>query len=81
MKRLLPSLLLALALIAPAVAKEFKLPDDSPKVSIQFPEDWETGETNAGVEAQNKEHNAYLALESADNAEDQDELVGEMVKH
>ncbi len=78
MKRSLPALLLALAFVAPLYAGEFKLPEESPKISIQLPEEWETEETDTGLEANNKDGTVFLALDSAPTQEALDELMENM---
>ena len=80
MKRLLPALLLAFALVEPLEAKEFKLPEKSPKLSIQVPDDWETETTDEGFDTQNKDHNVYLVLESAGSLQDHSTMIEETIK-
>ena len=66
MKTLTLAVLFAFALITPAFAKTFKVPDEGSFASITIPDDWKSKEIDKGVEAQSKDDEVYFAVEATD---------------
>ena len=66
MKKLSLALLLALALIAPAFAKTFNLPDEGSFALITIPDSWKSKEIDKGVESQSSDGEVYFAVEATD---------------
>ena len=60
MKKLSLALLLALALLTPAFAKTYKLPEEESFASITIPDDWKSKEIDSGVEAQSADDEVYF---------------------
>ena len=56
---------LALSLVSPAVAEEFKMPEKKPVISVTFPDSWKPEETDAGVQGQTKDTAVYMAIEAS----------------
>jgi hypothetical protein len=66
MKKLSLAALFALALLTPAFAKTFKVPDEDSFASITIPDDWKSKEIDKGVESQSKDDQVYFAVEASD---------------
>jgi hypothetical protein len=66
MKILSLAALFALALVTPALAKTFKVPDEGSFASITIPDDWKSKEIDKGVESQSKDNEVYFAVEATD---------------
>jgi hypothetical protein len=66
MKLLSLAALFALALVTPALAKTFKVPDEGSFASITIPDDWKSKEIDKGVESQSKDDEVYFAVEATD---------------
>jgi hypothetical protein len=67
MKTLVLSVLFAFALLTPAFAKTFKVPDEGAFASITIPDSWTTKEIDKGVESQSKDDEVYFAVEATDS--------------
>jgi hypothetical protein len=80
MKKLTLALLLALALLTPAVAKTFKLPDEGSFASITIPDDWKSKEIDNGVESQSADSEVYFAVEATD-AKGMDKAIEEAIAY
>ena len=72
------ALLLALALLAPAQAKTFKVPDEESFASITIPDSWKAKEIDKGVEAQSADDEVWFAVEATD-AKGMDKTINEAV--
>jgi hypothetical protein len=66
MKTLSLAALFVLALLTPAFAKTFKVPDEDSFASITIPDDWKSKEIDKGVESQSKDDEVYFAVEASD---------------
>ena len=66
MKTISLAVLFALALLTPAFAKTFKLPDEESFASITIPDDWKSKEIDKGVESQSPDDEVYFAVEATD---------------
>jgi hypothetical protein len=80
MKTLALSLLFALALITPAFAKTFKVPEEKAFASITIPDDWNSKEIDSGVESQSADNEVYFAVETTD-AKGMDKSIEDAVKY
>lgn len=80
MKTISLAVLFALALLTPALAKTFKLPDEESFASITIPDDWKSKEIDAGVEAQSADDEVYFAVEATD-AKGMDKAIAEAVEY
>lgn len=60
------ALLFALALLTPALAKTFKVPDEESFASITIPDDWKSKEIDKGVESESPDSEVYFAVEASD---------------
>jgi hypothetical protein len=78
MKKLSLALLLALALITPAFAKTFNLPDEGSFASITIPDSWKSKEIDKGVESQSSDSEVYIAVEATD-AKGMDKTIEEAI--
>lgn len=78
MKKLSLALLLALALITPAFAKTFNLPDEGSFASITIPDSWKSKEIDKGVESQSSDGEVYFAVEATD-AKGMDKTIEEAI--
>ena len=78
MKKLSLALLLAFALITPAFAKTFNLPDEGSFASITIPDSWKSKEIDKGVESQSTDGEVYFAVEATD-AKGMDKTIEEAV--
>jgi len=74
------ALLLALALLTPAQAKTFKVPDEESFASITIPDSWKSKEIDKGVEAQSADDEVYFAVEATD-AKGLDKTIVEAVEY
>ena len=74
------ALLLALALLTPALAKTYKLPDEESFASITIPDDWKSKEIDSGVEAQSSDDEVYFYVEATD-AKGMDKSIVEAVEY
>jgi hypothetical protein len=66
MKTLLLSLATAAALILPAPAETYNLPEENPLAIITVPDVWDTDQTEEGIEATSKDGEAYFYVETTD---------------
>jgi hypothetical protein len=78
MKTYALTLLLAVALLTPAVAKTFKVPDEASFASITIPDAWKSKEIDKGVEAQSADGEVWMAVEATD-AKGMDKTIEEAV--
>ncbi len=74
------ALLFALALLTPALAKTFKLPDEESFASITIPDDWKSKEIDSGVESQSADDEVYFYVEATD-AKGMDKAIVEAVEY
>jgi hypothetical protein len=79
MKKLPLAVLVALALLTPAFAKTFKVPDEGSFASITIPDDWKSKEIDKGVESQSADSEVYFAVEATDS-KGMDKSIEEAVK-
>ena len=80
MKKISLALLVALALLTPAIAKTFKVPDEGSFASITIPDDWKSKEIDNGVESQSADDEVYFAVEATD-AKGMDKAIEEAVNY
>ncbi|MEY2490473.1 MAG: hypothetical protein QOC70_2415 [Verrucomicrobiota bacterium] len=80
MKKFSLALLFALALLTPAIAKTFKLPDEGSFATITIPDDWKSKEIDKGVESQSADNEVYFAVEATD-AKGMDKSIEEAVSY
>jgi hypothetical protein len=80
MKKISFALLVALALLTPAIAKTFKVPDEGSFASITIPDDWKSKEIDNGVESQSADDEVYFAVEATD-AKGMDKAIEEAVNY
>lgn len=80
MKTISLAVLFALALLTPALAKTFKLPDEESFASITIPDDWKSKEIDSGVEAQSSDDEVYFYVEAMD-AKGMDKAIAEAVEY
>lgn len=78
MKKLSLAVLFAFALLAPAFAKTFKVPEEDSFASITIPDDWQSKEIDKGVESQSKDDEVYFAVEATD-AKGMDKTIEEAI--
>ena len=78
MKKLTLAVLFAFALLTPAFAKTFKVPDEGSFASITIPDDWKSKEIDKGVESQSKDDEVYFAVEATD-AKGMDKTIEEAI--
>jgi hypothetical protein len=62
-KQLLLAVMLAAALVSPALAERFRIPADDPVVTIEAPEDWTVTQIDKGIELSSDDDEVYLAIE------------------
>lgn len=74
------AVLFATALVTPAFAKTFKLPDENSVASITIPDAWKSKEIDKGVEAQSADSEVYFAVEATD-AKGMEKTVEEAVEY
>ena len=72
------ALLLAFALVAPALAKTFEVPDEESFASITIPDSWTSKEIDKGVEAQSGDDEVWFAVEATD-AKGMDKTIEEAI--
>lgn len=58
--------LMMVSLTTGAYAAKFKFPSDAPVAAVTIPDDWESGETESGVEATSPDEAVYLSIDVAD---------------
>lgn len=58
--------LMLAALAGNANASNYKFPSDDPVAAVVIPDDWESGETESGVEATSPDEAVYLSIDVAD---------------
>ena len=54
------------SLVTSASAAKFKFPSDAPIAAVTIPDDWDSGETESGVEATSPDEAVYLSIDVAD---------------
>ena len=79
MKKLSLAVLFAFALLTPAFAKTFKVPEEKSFASITIPDDWKSKEIDKGVESQSADDEVYFAVEATD-AKGMDKSIEEAVQ-
>lgn len=80
MKTISLAVLFALAVLTPALAKTYKLPDEESFASITIPDDWKSKEIDSGVEAQSSDDEVYFYVEATD-AKGMDKSIVEAVEY
>src|SRR4030088_274817 len=80
MKKILLAVLFAFAVLTPAFAKTFKVPDEGSFASITIPDDWKSKEIDKGVESQSADNEVYFAVEATD-AKGMDKSIEEAVQY
>jgi hypothetical protein len=80
MKKLSLAVLFAFALLTPAFAKTFKVPDEDSFASITIPDSWKPKEIDKGVEAQSSDDEVYFAVEATDG-KGMDKTIQEAVEY
>jgi hypothetical protein len=80
MKKISLAVLFAFALLTPAFAKTFKVPDEDSFASITIPDSWKPKEIDKGVEAQSSDDEVYFAVEATD-AKGMDKTIEEAVEY
>ena len=78
--RLLLAVLLAAALVSPALGKTFTVPDETPIASITVPDSWKSKEIDKGIEAQSSDGEVYFAVEATD-AKGMDKTIAEAIEY
>lgn len=79
MKSILLAGFIALGFCGAAVAKDVKLPDDNPVVTMTVPDDWSPRDAGEGIEATSPDGSTYIAFEVSD-AKDITKLIEEAIK-
>lgn len=67
------------SLVSTADAARYKFPSDDPVASVTIPDDWESGETESGVEATSPDEAVYLSIDVAD-AKSIDDVIDDAVE-
>jgi hypothetical protein len=66
---------LALGSIAPASAKEFKMPDPKPVIAVTYPDSWKPEEIDSGVQGQTADTAVYLSVEASKSEKGMKEII------
>ena len=66
---------LAIGLVAPASAKDFKVPDTKPVISVTYPDSWKPEEIDAGVQGQTADTAVYLSVEASKSEKGMKEII------
>ena len=80
MKRTFLSLCLLPLLAGSALAKDLKIPSDSPVASVTLPAGWTSEETDKGYSCQSKDTDATIFFEVASGEGESNALVDENIK-
>lgn len=70
--------LMMASLIGAADAAKYKFPGEDPVASVRIPDDWESSETESGVQATSPDESVYLSIDVAD-ASSIDEVMDDAV--
>lgn len=68
---------LAAGFLTTASAKEFKLPEKKPVISVTYPDSWEPEEIDRGVQGQTKDGAVYLAIETTKSEKGMNAIIDE----
>jgi len=60
---MLLAVMLAAALVQPALAERHRIPADNPIVTIEVPEDWTATQIDKGIEVSSDDDEVYIAIE------------------